>query len=212
MKRVDEVPFYLMPVFWLYGKLIGGLFYAYCILVNKTSSIQITGNVPKPGEAVIYCIWHEDLVPYFSFYYRVSKQVWMNHPIWYMKPVHELLYLTGVEHICLGSSGNNGKTALQQVVSYLKMGYSTTVACDGPAGPAHIVKPGVLMMAQQSGLPIVPVRFSISAGWRLTGWDRKKLPILFGTINVHYMPPIKVEVDHFSVAQEQLTHSLSAGL
>jgi len=61
----------------------------------------------------------------FAVFNKVNNQAWLNHPAWYMKPIHVLLHLTGVEHICLGSSGNNGMAALENVIGYLKQGYST---------------------------------------------------------------------------------------
>ena len=128
MKRVDNIPFYLQPLFLLFGYTLGLFLYVYCKFVYHTRSVKFTGAAIPQNQLVVYCIWHQDLVLYFSVFNKVKKQVWMNHPSWYMKPVHVLLKLTGVEHICLGSSGNSGKLALQNVIFFLKQGYSTTVA------------------------------------------------------------------------------------
>ena len=184
MLRVDTIPWYIKPFFLLFGYGVGALFYIYCRLITLTCRIRFTSAALPVDTAAIYCIWHTDLVLYFGVFSHVERQAWMNHPAWYMKPVHVLLHLTGVEHICLGSSGNSGKQALADVISYLRQGYSTTIASDGPAGPAQVLKPGVLWMSRDAHVPIVPLRFSGSHGIQLGGWDRKFLPALFSTIIV----------------------------
>ncbi len=191
MLRVDNVPWYLKPFFLLYGYIIGYLFYLNSLLIHVTCKIKFTRPLPV-GSPVVYCIWHQDLLPYFGVFCNVEKQVWMNHPAWYMKPVHVLLELTGIEHICLGSSGNSGKAALANVIDYLKQGYSTTVACDGPAGPPLELKPGVLLMSRDAKIPVVPLRFSCRKAWRLGRWDRKFVPAFFTEIIVHVGEPVRV--------------------
>jgi lysophospholipid acyltransferase (LPLAT)-like uncharacterized protein len=121
----------------------------------------------------------------------------MNHPAWYMKPIHVLLKLTGVKHICLGSTGNSGKEALVNVISYLRQRYNTSVACDGPAGPAYDLKPGALVMSRDTGVPVIPLRFECSSFFRLGGWDRKILPLPFSEIVVRVGPAVFVTQENF---------------
>ncbi len=192
MLRVDKIPWYMIPFFLLFGYGIGVFFFVYIWLMHLTCRIQFTGTNPALNSSAVYCIWHESLVLYFIAFPKVSKQVWMNHPAWYMKPVHVLLRLTGVEHICLGSSGNSGKLALQHVIEYLLKGYSTTVACDGPAGPPKELKPGVLLMSRDAKVPVIPLRFSCSRSFRIGGWDRKIIPGLFSEITVHIGPDTQI--------------------
>ena len=56
------------------------------------------------------------------------------------------------------------------IVEFLKRGYSTVIMPDGPNGPSQVIKNGVLHMSQQSGVPIVPVKYTVSKIpkiWRL---------------------------------------------
>ncbi len=208
MLRVDNVPWYLKPFFLLFGYSLGFFFYAYSKLMHTTCIIKFSG-ASLPQNPVVYCIWHESLMLYFIVFNRVKKQAWMNHPAWYMKPVHVLLHLTGVEHICLGSSGNSGKAALENVICYLKQGYSTTVASDGPAGPPQLLKPGVLLMSRDAGIPIVTLSFSCSKTWRLGGWDRKFVPALFSEITVHVGEPIQVNETNLEASEEAIKNYLN---
>ena len=208
MLRVDTVPWYIRPFFLLYGYISGVLLYIYCRLLRLTCRIRYKG-APMPTGPAVYCIWHTDLVLYFAVFSRVQKQAWMNHPAWYMKPVHVLLHLTGVEHICLGSSGNSGKQALENVISYLKQGYSTAIACDGPAGPPQVLKPGALWMSRDAGIPVVPLRFSGSRGFHLGGWDRKFIPFLFSEITVAVGESIYVNDDNLKASESAVTKHLN---
>jgi lysophospholipid acyltransferase (LPLAT)-like uncharacterized protein len=55
-----------------------------------------------------------------------------------------MLRFIGVKKIVLGSSGYSGKEAADQLVEYLKKGYSTVLSPDGPSGPAFQMKKGAL--------------------------------------------------------------------
>lgn len=209
MLRVDSVPFYLKPFFLMYGYGCGALLYACIRLLNMTCRITFIGAPLPENTPAVYCIWHSDLVLYFAVFSTVNKHVWMNHPAWYMKPVHVLLRLTGVEHICLGSSGNSGKAALDNVVNYLQQGYTTTIASDGPAGPVNLLKPGVLWMSRDADVPVVPMRFTARTGFRLGGWDRKFLPLLFSEIKVYVGESIYVTENNLAAFSQKITAHLN---
>lgn len=71
---------------------------------------------------------------------------------------------------------------------------------DGPRGPRHTVKPGIIAAAQESGCPIIPFRWSSSSSFRLSSWDRFEIPKPFAHIIVHIDPPIYLDK---TVPQEQ---------
>ena len=208
MLRVDNIPWYLKPFFYVFGYVLGYLFYLNSRLIHASCKIKFTGAALTQNSPVVYCIWHKDLVLYFGVFNKVKKQVWMNHPAWYMKPVHVLLHLTGVKYICLGSSGNSGKAALEKVIGYLKQGYSTIIASDGPAGPPQELKPGVLLMSRDVNVPVVPLRFECNKSWRLGGWDRKFVP-LFSEITVVVGEPIQVTETNLDASSAAITNHLN---
>lgn len=208
MYRVDTIPWYLKPFLLLFGYLLGFLVYVYTKLLYATCHVKFTGVPLIQHPTVVYCIWHESLVLYFVVFNKVEKQVWMNHPAWYMKPIHVLLHLTGVEHICLGSSGNSGRAALEKVIGFLKQGYATTIASDGPAGPAHELKPGVLFMSRDAQVPVIPLRFTCSRSWRLSGWDKKVMPGLFSEITVNAGEPVWVTETSLRKSEMAITKHL----
>lgn len=196
MVRVDTVPLLVRPLFLLYGWSLGILLRLMAVVIHYNCTIKFEGTDLRAHPNYILCIWHESLIPFFSVFLNMENQAWMNHPAWYMKPVHVALRMAGVKHLCLGSTGNSGKEALAGVISFLKQGYSTTIASDGPAGPAYDLKPGVLFMSRDSGVPVIPVRFEMSHYFRLSKWDRKFAPIPFSTIRVQAGPPVFVTAEN----------------
>ena len=64
-------------------------------------------------------------------------------------------------------------------------GYSLVVTPDGPFGPPRVAKPGALIVARESGLPIQPWAVSVRPAIRLTRrWDRQLVPLPFSRIRV----------------------------
>lgn len=64
-------------------------------------------------------------------------------------------------------------------------GYSLVVTPDGPWGPYRVAKPGALIVARQSGLPILPLAVRARPAFRLTRrWDRQLVPLPFGRLDL----------------------------
>lgn len=98
----------------------------------------------------------------------------------------------GLTEMAYGSSGNKGKVALERVNAQLKNGYSTMINPDGPAGPIKKLKVGVLIMAKETGVPIIPITMDASPKWVMNTWDKKKQPLPFSKIRIEYHEPIYI--------------------
>lgn len=81
-----------------------------------------------------------------------------------------------------GSSSRGGVGALRSVLRWIQRQGTVGFLTDGPRGPARRVKPGVLLAARLSGLPIVPVHFSAGPALRFRSWDRMILPLPFARV------------------------------
>jgi lysophospholipid acyltransferase (LPLAT)-like uncharacterized protein len=74
-----------------------------------------------------------------------------------------------------------------------RAGESLVVSCDGPLGPYRVAKPGVLIVARESGIPIQPWAVSIRPAIRLKGrWDRHLVPLPFCRMRVDEGPQIPI--------------------
>jgi len=201
--RVDEVPIIIRPQFLLYGYGLGLLLFFYLLTLRVTTKVKIVGREKLTKNSNhIFCLWHSyvpsaliSATPLIHAVLDGAPQVWMQHPVWYMKPIHVLLRLMGVKKIILGSTGHSGRDAAELLVDYLRLGYSTVLNPDGPYGPPFVLKKGILHLSLQSNVPIVPLRFSSSSYRELKTWDRKKFARLFSTIEMKIGEPLFVTSD-----------------
>ncbi|MBU1171372.1 MAG: hypothetical protein KKD44_17605 [Proteobacteria bacterium] len=190
--RVDKVPIMIRPQFLLYGYGMGLLLFFYLLILRVTIKVKIVGREKLVKNSNhIFSVWHSfvplgltSAIPKIDRILDRAPQAWMQHPIWYMKPIHVLLQLMGVKKIILGSTGHSGRDAAELLIGYLRIGYSTVINPDGPNGPAFVLKKGILHLSLQSNVPIVPLRFSSSSYRELKTWDRKKFARLFSTIEI----------------------------
>ena len=91
-----------------------------------------------------------------------------------------------------GSSTRGGKEAFHRMVTALRQGQPGVVIPDGPRGPRHQLKPGIIYMAQQTGVPIIPLTFSARWAIRFNSWDRFVLPLPFSRVFVKVGSPFYV--------------------
>src|SRR5439155_5565129 len=77
---------------------------------------------------------------------------------------------------------------------------------DGPRGPRRQLKPGVVMIASQSGLPIVPVGIGFVRAWRFGSWDHFALPIPGSAMVGIVGEPVLVPADLDRAALNQWVH------
>ena len=74
-----------------------------------------------------------------------------------------------------------------------RSGHLLVVSCDGPFGPYRVAKPGVLIVARESGLPIQPWAVAARPPFRLSGrWDRMIVALPFGRLRVFEAPVLEV--------------------
>lgn len=191
---VQNAPFPIKQINWFYGLVVGGLWLLVTVLFRITQRVEYLGKenlTSSPNH--IYAFWHENLPIHFAVNLKIREpQIWLQHPMLFMKPVHVMVKWMGVQELAYGSSGNKGKQALERVVHQLRNGYSTMINPDGPAGPPKQLKPGVLIMAKETGVPIIPITMDASPKWVLGTWDSKKMPLPFSRIRVEYHRPIYI--------------------
>jgi lysophospholipid acyltransferase (LPLAT)-like uncharacterized protein len=73
-----------------------------------------------------------------------------------------------------------GRAFAVRLARLAEQGFSLIVTPDGPFGPAHVAKPGALIVARESGLPLLPWSLTARPSIRLTGrWDRPCDPLPF---------------------------------
>lgn len=214
--RVDNVPTVIRPIFYLYGYGLALLLFIFGLILRATIKVEITGR-ENLGEHsnYVFCHWHSfvplslvTVAPGIPNVLDRASHAWMQHPSWYMKPIHVLIRLLGVKKIIIGSTGHSGREAADRLAEHLKKGYSTLLLPDGPSGPPFVLKKGILHISMQCRVPIVAIQFSASRFIELKTWDRKKIPYPFSKVKMRIGPPIQITSDNLDEAQNRITGAL----
>ncbi len=108
-----------------------------------------------------------------------------------------------------GSSSRGGAGALLEIDRWIKGGHTCALTVDGPRGPRHSVKPGILRLAQRLGKPVVPGVAIPSRVWRARSWDRFEVPLPFSKVTVIFGDAIHVAAED---SLEQKAEELKAAL
>jgi lysophospholipid acyltransferase (LPLAT)-like uncharacterized protein len=89
-----------------------------------------------------------------------------------------------------GSSSRGGRAAFKALVDLSAKAVDLVFTPDGPRGPRHQVKEGVVQLARISKRPVVPMAFACSRGHRFRSWDRFLLPYPFGKAVYSFGTPL----------------------
>lgn len=90
-----------------------------------------------------------------------------------------------------GGGRKGGAAALRGLVNHVSAGGSACLAVDGPKGPRGVISPGVALLSQKTGAPVLPL--SLLAHWRKVlpnTWDRTQVPFPFSKIDGTFGDPI----------------------
>jgi lysophospholipid acyltransferase (LPLAT)-like uncharacterized protein len=165
------------------------------------------------GEArtqVIFAIWHNRLALVMPIYRRY---------VWFRPNARQLAALVsasrdggllacGLEMFGVrpvrGSTSRRGRQALLELVSAAEDGCHLAITPDGPRGPCYVVQPGVVALAQVTGLPIVPATCFLQWKRSLKSWDRFQVPLPFSRCEVEIGELIHVPRDASDEERERL--------
>jgi len=164
-------------------------------LLGRTLSIEYIEldhleRVRNRGQNLVFAFWHEGLLlATYGFRRQGIRVLVSQHQDGeYISRVIEKMGYTTVR----GSSTRGGTRALFRMASAGREGDDLGITVDGPRGPCLQVKPGVVVIASRSGLPIVPFAVASARPWVLSGWDRFMIPRPFSRAVIAFGEPLKV--------------------
>jgi len=100
-----------------------------------------------------------------------------------------------------GSSSRRGAAALRELSGVLEGGTDVIITPDGPRGPRYVLSPGIIYLAQKTGLPLMRVQVDYDRYWELKSWDRFRIPKPFSKLTVTLHP---FETLEFRDGEEEL--------
>lgn len=91
-----------------------------------------------------------------------------------------------------GSSTRGGTGAFRNILKEMKEGAVPIFTVDGPKGPRHDVKPGVIATASITGFPILYLHSVYDQFWQFGSWDRHFFPKWGANLYIKYGEPFFV--------------------
>lgn len=175
-------------------KILTNTAYSILRLQEKFTSIQ-NYNYPE-YEPCIFAMWHANQFLVHGINNREKLSILISNSI-DGQIVADVSEKWGFQ-VIRGSSGKKGAIeSTMQMITKLKQGENVAIMVDGPHGPLHKVKNGVIKIAQMSGAPIIPVTwYSPQKTFiNLPSWDKMKTPLGKCNILNIYGEPIFVKPD-----------------
>lgn len=139
------------------------------------------------GEAFILVFWHNRLllVPVvwtrFFIRHRQKKGMALTSTSRDGELIAQFLDRFDIGPV-RGSATRRGAASVRELLGFLKRGHDIAITPDGSRGPLYEVKPGLVLLAQLSGKPVLPISFEFARAWRLKSWDRFFIPKPFSTV------------------------------
>ena len=147
----------------------------------------LTNHISERKPAIVAC-WHAELLPLaFSMYKEGAVGLASQSKDGEL--IAKILKRWGYDAV-RGSSSRGGLRALAGLKKELDKGKLVALTVDGPKGPRHIVKQGIIYLAKMTGAPVYPVFTSIGLYKTFSSWDRFVLPLPFTRVFVTATEPL----------------------
>ncbi|MGI8604014.1 MAG: lysophospholipid acyltransferase family protein [Verrucomicrobiales bacterium] len=182
--------------------------------VDDRAGVLADENSPK---GMIWLAWHNRILLSMVFFWRFCGR--RKGAVLTSASRDGEIFAQTCRHLgygaARGSSTRRRLAAVRESLSLLAAGYNLGVTPDGPRGPRYHLQPGVLLLAQKSEAPVLPIFFRTQSCWRLKTWDGFVIPKPFSRVDVILGPflqlrPIETAED-FEAERLRLEQTLRAG-
>lgn len=185
--RQMQIPLIASAVYWASRAIGPTLRYE----VLGMSHVQ---RAHESGRRVILAFWHRCIFS-ATWFWRARNIVVMNTTNfdgqWTRKVIERLGYQTAQ-----GSSSRGGLKGLVAMAKRLEEGFDAAFTIDGPRGPRYVAKPGPVMLARRTAMPVCAFHIGLEDGVTFEKtWDQFQLPRPFSRAVVVIHPLIEVPPD-----------------
>lgn len=81
-------------------------------------------------------------------------------------------------HVVRGSSSRGAVGGMVALIKASRQGYHGSLAVDGPRGPRHVCKPGIVRLTQKADVPLLPTGVAVSRAYVFEkAWNKTYLPL-----------------------------------
>ena len=183
-------------------------------LIGPTLRVATSFEDDKPvrldERPLIYSFWHNCIFP--------ATYIWRNLQIRVMSSdsfdgewMGRIIRKFGFVKVH-GSSSRSPVRGLLRMRHEVEKGWTVAFTIDGPRGPRFVVKPGPVILARATGVPMMVFHIAVDKAWILKTWDRSMIPKPFSRALMRIGRPIPVPADADEPTKEKYVAELQAAL
>ena len=202
MSEEGKLPLKQRFYLWLSSHAAGKLIR----LLKKTIRLTVVGDeylrsLMENGGRAIFAFWHGNMIiPMMSYIDEGVVVLVSEHGDGEI--IARVLKSLGCGLI-RGSTTRSGSRALIEMTKMFESPGIIAITPDGPKGPYRELKSGAVILAQRTGVPILPMSTYTNRPKFLKSWDRFHLVKPFVKCVLMYGKPIKIERDLSSEKLEE---------
>ena len=123
---------------------------------------------------IIYSFWHNCIIP--SLYlFRDLRIAVMTSESFDGEYIARIMHKFGFARV-RGSSSRGAVRALLGMRREIEQGWTVAFTIDGPRGPRYVAKPGPVLLARTTGVPMSVFHIALDRAWILKTWDGLMIP------------------------------------
>ena len=175
--------------------LLPPLAYLILKLINITISYEVENEAElkkvTANNAVIIALWHDQLW-YPSYYLKNRNYIALADISRLGDCIAYALEKSGFK-LVRGSTSKGGSASLRKLLRNLKQQETLTITPDGPRGPRHKTKPGIVYLGKKTDSLIVPLGVAFKKKWQLNTWDNFQIPYPFTKAKLVFGQPFSLD-------------------
>ncbi len=206
--------------FSIVQKILAYLGYLYILIVGLTSKIyiqndQLPNMMWRDKKPFIMAFWHGQLM--------MIGFVWKSKSVLNMLASSHSDGRFGADiagHFNLKNisiEAKNKSPSLRKIFNILKNGHYLGITPDGPRGPNEKVSEGIIKIAINSQVPIIPLGFASNKNFNLKSWDSFLITYPFSKCNFVWGDPITIpsetkdnEIERYKIfLEEKINYCIS---
>lgn len=185
-------------------------------LLKLQEFVTIIYNVNPPSpQPCLYAVWHQNQFCIYGLPERKEgKLSVMISTSLDGRIISYCVRNLGIKTISGSTERTGAVSGSMQIIESLKNGESVAIMVDGPRGPLHQVKNGIIKFAQLAQVPIIPVHwYSPQINFiKFPGWDKMTSPLGYTRLINMYGDPIYVpentKPEDFQIYKDKITNAL----
>jgi len=183
-------------------------------ILGPTLRFSISWEEGSPGSMearpFVYSFWHSCMIP--AMYLWRDRQIRvMSSDSFDGEYTGRIMRKFGFVKV-RGSSSKFAVRALLGMRRELENGWIVAFTLDGPRGPRYVVKPGPVLLARATGVPMVVFHIAFTRAWVLNTWDRLMIPKPFSRALMRVSRTIAVPAHADDAQRERSLQELQAAL